>query len=339
MKYRSLGRTGVQVSALCLGAMNFGRTTGETDAFQILDAALDGGINFIDTSNNYNLGESERILGNWFKTAKRRNEVVLATKAFRRVGDLPNDEGGSRYHLIKACEDSLRRLQTDHIDLYQLHRPAFDIPQDETLRAFDDLVRSGKVRYIGSSTFPAWYLMEALATSERHNLVRYISEQPPYNLLDRRIENELIPFCQKHGLAVNPWSPIAGGILAGRYLEQGVYPDGSRAARVEAFQNRVTRRANQVAAQVAEMAQARSLTPAQLALLWVKEQPGITAPITGPRTLAHIKEALEIGDKSLSGEDRALFDALVHPGNVVADFHDSSTWMKARYADETEGEQ
>ncbi len=333
MQYRTLGRTGVKVSALCLGAMNFGGPTDEKEAIRILNTALEGGINFIDTSNNYNKGESECILGRWLVSSGRRDEIVLATKCFRPVGDLPNDEGGSRYHIIKACEDSLHRLQTDHIDLYQLHRPAFDIPQDETLRAFDDLVRSGKVRYIGSSTFPAWYLMEALATSERLNIARYISEQPPYNLLDRRIENELIPLCLEHGLAVIPWSPIGGGVLAGRYLDQDEPPAGSRAARAAVFRRRINSRANQIAAQLANMAQERGMTAAQLALLWVKEQPGITAPITGPRTLAHLQGALEIADKTLDESDRAIFDEIVPPGNDVTDYHDSSTWMKARLYD------
>ena len=176
--------------------------------------------------------------------------------------------------------------------------------------------------------------MESLAISERTNLIRYISEQPPYNLLDRRIENELIPLCQKYGLAVIPWSPIAGGILAGRYLDQGDYPDGSRAARSESFRMRVTRRANQVAVRLAQMAQERGLTVTQLALLWVKDQPGITAPITGPRTLGHLEDALGVADQTLDQADRPLFDALVHPGNVLSDFHDSSLWMKARYYDQ-----
>jgi aryl-alcohol dehydrogenase-like predicted oxidoreductase len=175
--------------------------------------------------------------------------------------------------------------------------------------------------------------MEALSISERQNFVRFVSEQPPYNLLDRRIENELIPLCQKYGLAVIPWSPIAGGILAGRYLDQDDYPGGSRAARSETFRARVTQRANQVALRLVEMAQERDLTVTQLALLWVKEQPGITAPITGPRTLAHLEDALGIADKTLDDADRHLFDELVHPGNVVSDFHDSSLWMKARYYD------
>lgn len=334
MQYRPLGRTGVQVSALCLGTMNFGDPTPDAEAQQILNAALEAGINFFDTSNSYNEGESELVLGRWFHSTGRRDEVILATKVFRPVGKSINDQGGSRYHILKACEDSLRRLQTDHIDLYQLHRPDFNIPQEETLRAFDDLVTSGKVRYIGCSTFPAWYLMEALSISERLNLVRYVSEQPPYNLLDRRIENELIPLCQKHGLAVIPWSPIAGGILAGRYPGKGEFPPGSRASRSEFFQARVTRRATQVAARLSQMAQERGLTATQLALLWVKDQPGITAPITGPRTLAHLEDALGIADKTLDDTDRSLFDGLVHPGNVVSDFHDSSLWMKARYYDQ-----
>ena len=330
MQYRPLGRTGVQVSALCLGAMNFGGSTPEDEAHQILNKALFAGINFIDTSNNYNQGESERVLGRWFQSSGRRQDVILATKVFRPVGPTINDQGASRYNIIRACENSLRHLQTDHIDLYQLHRPDFNIPQDETLRAFDDLVTSGKVRYIGCSTFPAWYLMEALSISERFKLVRYISEQPPYNLLDRRIENELIPLCQKYGLSVNPWSPIAGGILAGRYLDQDSFPAGSRAARSESFRTRVTQRANQVVLRLGEMADERGLTISQLALLWVKDQPGITAPITGPRTLAHLEDALGIADKTLDEADRPLFDALVHPGNAVADFHDTSLWMRAK---------
>ena len=163
MNYRPLGRTGVQVSPLCLGAMNFGGPTPENESIAILDRALDGGINFIDTANVYNAGESERIVGKALAANGRRDQIVLATKVYGKMGDGPNEQGVSRYHLLKACEDSLRRLQTDHIDLYQLHRPSLTVPQDETLRAFDDLVRSGKVRFIGCSTLPAWMVMEALA--------------------------------------------------------------------------------------------------------------------------------------------------------------------------------
>jgi aryl-alcohol dehydrogenase-like predicted oxidoreductase len=335
--YRSLGRTGVQVSPLCLGAMNFGTPTPEDEARRIIDAALDGGINFIDTANVYNAGASEEIVGRALKANGRRDEVVLATKVFSVVGSGPNDRGGSRYHIMKACEDSLRRLQTDHIDLYQLHRPSLEIPQDETLRALDDLVRSGKVRYIGASTFPAWLVMEALSVSERQNLARFISEQPPYNLLDRRIENELVPLAQRYGLALLPWSPLAGGILAGRYnaVEEGV-PSGSRLdrnGRESAFGERVTRRAVAAARALEGIARERGLTASQLALLWCKDQPGITAPIVGPRTMQQLTDALGILERALEDADRTRLDALNGPGSAVSDFHNSNPWMKARIQD------
>jgi len=334
MEYRPLGRTGVMVSPLCLGAMNFGDPTGKEESIAILGRALEAGINFIDTANVYNAGESERIVGQALKESGRRDQVVLATKVHGRMGDGPNEQGTSRYHILKACEDSLRRLQTGHIDLYQLHRPSLTVPVDETLRACDDLIRAGKVRYIGCSTYPAWMVMEALAVSERYGLARYISEQPPYNLLDRRVENELIPLCQKYGLAVLPWSPLAGGILAGLYPPDGQVPEGSRATRAgEFFRVRVTHKGREVAAKVGEMAQARGLTTAQLALLWVKDQPGVTSPIIGPRTMAHLEEAIAVMDMTLDDADRLRFDELVHPGNAVADFHNSNDWMKARITD------
>ena len=332
MEYRRLGRSGVMVSPLCLGTMNFGGSTDETESFAIMQKAVDAGINFFDTANLYNKGESERITGKFLKENGLRERVVLATKVFSRLGDLPNDGGGTRYHIIKACEDSLRRLQTDHIDLYQLHRPPLTHPQEETLRAFDDLIRAGKVRYIGCSTHPAWMVMEALALSERYGLNRYISEQPPYNLLDRRIENELVPLCQKYDLAILPWSPLAMGILAGRYPQIDNYPEDSRAKRWDSSQvkSRVTQRGIDVGQAVSNLAQERGLTASQLSLLWTKDQPGVTAPIIGPRTLAHVEDALAILDKTFEDTDRPLFDELVHPGTAVSDFHNSNDWMKAR---------
>jgi aryl-alcohol dehydrogenase-like predicted oxidoreductase len=331
MEYRSLGRSGVMVSPLCLGAMNFGGPTNEEDSFTILNRAQEAGLNFIDTANVYTSGASERIVGKFLKESGKRDQMVVATKVYSRVGNLPNDAGASRYHILKACEDSLRRLQTDHIDLYQQHRPSLTIPQDETLRAFDDLVRSGKVRYVGSSTFPAWMVMEALAISDRYGLTRFISDQSPYNLLDRRLENELIPLCLKHGLALLPWSPLGGGILAGRYSTSETFPEGSRATRAGAmYTERITRRGKEVAAEVAKMARERGMTASQLSLLWLKDQPGVTSPIIGPRTLAHLEDALTILDKTLDDADKSVFDALVHPGNAVADFFNSNEWMKAR---------
>ena len=329
MELRNLGRTGVKVSPLCLGAMNFGGPTGEEESFQIINRALDGGINFIDTANVYNAGESECIVGKALKENGKREMVVLATKVNGSMGEGPNQRGISRYHIVRAVEDSLRRLQTDRIDLYQLHRPALDIPQDETLRALDDLVSSGKVVYVGSSTFPAWMVMEGLAASEKHNLVRYESEQPPYNLLDRRIENELVPLALKYDLAILPWSPLAGGILAGRY-DNGI-PEGSRADRSGAmFRDRLSEKGLDVARQVGQMAKVRGMTTAQYALLWCMLQPGITAPIIGPRTMQHIESFLPVMDMTLSQDELQKFDELVHPGNAVADFHNSNDWMKAR---------
>ncbi len=278
MQYRILGRTGVTVSSLILGAMNFGGPTGKEESLAIIHRSLAAGINVIDTSNSYNDGESERIVGEALQQHGRRDQVVLATKVYNKTGEGVNDKGPTRFHMIKACEDSLRRLQTDYIDLYQLHRPPVNMPQDETLRAFEHLVSSGKVIYIGASTHPAWLVMEALAISERYGWARYISEQPPYNLLDRRIENELVPLCQRYGMAILPWSPLAGGILTGRYSLDGAIPEGSRGSRGGMFGDRITTRAREVAHQVAEMAKERGLTPAQLALLWVKDQPGVTRP-------------------------------------------------------------
>ncbi len=331
MDYRILGCSGLKVSPLCLGTMNFGGPTPEAEAIQIINRALEGGINFVDTADIYHAGESERIVGKALKENGRRDKIVLATKVYNRMGNGPNDEDLSRYHVIKACEDSLRRLQTDRIDLYQLHRPSAFVPQEETLRALDDLVQAGKVLYIGSTTFPAWMIMEGLAISQQYGWTRYISEQPPYNLLDRRIENELVPLALKYNLAIIPWSPIAMGILAGKYPPGDTAPPGSRLAEGRNLMNeRVNSPGREIGAKMVELARERNMTASQLALLWCKDQPGITAPITGPRTMAHLEEALPVLEMSLPDTDRPIFDTLVHPGNAVADFHNSAWWMKAR---------
>lgn len=336
MNYRLLGRTGVLVSPLCLGTMNFGNPTSAADSTVIIQRAIEAGINFIDTADMYQRGESERIVGQALKQLGLREQVFLATKGYNRMGDGPNDGGASRYHILRACEASLRRLQTDHIDLYQLHRPPpSHIPQDETLRALEDLVRSGKVLYIGSSTFPAWMLMESLSISERFGWARYVSEQPPYNLLDRRVENEMIPLCQKYGLAVLPWSPLAMGVLAGRYAHPADFPADSRASNWNnpLVNQRITRRGIAVGQKVAQMAAERGMTTSQLSLLWLKDQPGVTAPVIGPRTLQHLEDALPVLEMTLAESDCSLFDILVHPGTAVADFHNSNDWMKARIFD------
>jgi aryl-alcohol dehydrogenase-like predicted oxidoreductase len=232
---------------------------------------------------------------------------------------------------MRACEDSLRRLGTDYIDLYQLHRPSFDIPIDETLGALTDLVRQGKVRYIGSSTAPAWKVMEAVLVSETKGYVRFVSEQPPYNLLDRRIENELVPMCQAYGLGILPWTPLAMGVLAGRYADAENYPSGSRASlRGGIYAERVTARGIEVGDQFVGLAKERDISPAQLAVLWVKDQPGITAPLIGPRTLEQLEHFLPVMDMELDETIRLACDELVPPGSVVANFHNSAPWMKMR---------
>ncbi len=299
MDYRLLGRTGVRVSPLCLGTMNFGGVTNEDDSIRIIHAALDAGINFVDTANTYNDGQSEVVVGKALRD--RREKVVLATKVHFKVGDGPNDEGNSRLHILKACDDSLRRLQTDYIDLYQIHRPNMEIPVDETLGALTDLVRAGKVRYIGCSTHPAWLVMEALAVSERLHLARYVSEQPPYNLLDRRIENELIPLALRYQLAIMPWAPLAQGVLAGRYPANQPFAADSRAERLKGsiYAERVTSRGVEAGAKFAEIANRVGKTPGQLALTWCKDQPGITSPIVGPRTIEQLQELLPVLEMSV----------------------------------------
>ncbi len=331
--YRSLGRTGVQVSALCLGGDNFLNPTPEDESIRVIDRALDGGINFIDTSNSYMRGESERIIGKALRANGKRHQTVLATKVHYPVGDGPNERGNSRLHIMRAVEDSLCRLQTDYIDLYQTHRPDMAIPLDETLRALDDLVTQGKVRYIGSSTAPAWHVMEALMVSKLKGYVRFISEQSPYNLLDRRIENELIPMCQRHGLGVLAWSSMAMGILAGRYADADAPPADSRAAkRGGIYAERVTQRGIAVGNQFVKLAQEHAMSPAQLAVLWVKEQPGITAPLIGPRTVAQLEHLLPVLDMQLSDHLRVACDELVPPGSAVANFFNSAPWMKGKIA-------
>ena len=227
--YRLFGRTGVKVSPLTLGCMMFGRRTELDDSIRIIDRALDAGINLLDTANGYARGRSEEFTGEALKRNGKRGKIFLATKVHFPMSDEdPNQQGVSRRHIIEQAEASLRRLQTDYIDLYQIHRPHPEVAIDETLRALDDLVRSGKVRYVGSTTFAGWQVVEALWASEKLHLNRFVSEQPPYNLLDRRIERELLPVAKTFGLAIIPWSPIGGGLLTGKYQRGQPIPDDAR---------------------------------------------------------------------------------------------------------------
>ena len=345
MKYRTLGRTGLKVSPLGLGTSNFGDVTPAAEARRIIERTVDAGVNLIDLGHIYGDGKAERIVGSVLKETGRRHGVVISTKvspgefdndtglarSAHVAGHNPNEQGLSRAGILNACDAALQRLQTDHIDLYQTHRPDFGVPIDETLRAFDDLVRAGKVRYIGCSTYPAWSVMEALMVSEMKGYVRFSSEQSPYNLLDRRIENELIPLCRKHGLGILAWAPLGMGVLAGRYSDAAKYPEGSRADLLgKYYARRVTERAVRVGVEFAKLAAEAGITPAQLAILWCKDQPGITAPLIGPRRFEHVDELLAVQEMTLHPDIATACDALVPPGSAVSDFHNTSGWMKTR---------
>ncbi len=300
--------------------MNFGWGTSESDSLPILNRALDAGIFFWDTADVYGAGESERIVGHALQG--RRDEVFLATKGHGKMGDLPNNQGNSRAHLVKACEDSLKRLNVEHIDLYQIHRPQSSVPIDETLRALDDLVRSGKVRYIGTSTFAAYQLVESLWESERLGFNRFVTEQPPYNLLDRRIERELLPFCAKYGFGVIPWSPLAGGVLTGKYRRDQSAPEGSRYKDGKFREGKQINDATwRVVEGVAQIAQDKGVAMDAFALAWVGAQATISSPIIGPRTLEQLEDNLKALDVNICDEDNARVDELIPPGTHVAEYY------------------
>jgi aryl-alcohol dehydrogenase-like predicted oxidoreductase len=329
LEYRSLGRTGVKVSPMCIGSFNFSDPTPEDEAHRIVERALAAGINFFDTADSYHDGESERLLGKSIAMLRARQQVVIISKSYFPTGPGPNERGNSRLHILRSCEASLRRLGTDYIDVFLLHRPSFDMAHDESLGALDDLVRQGKVRYIGCSLYPAWKVMEGLMVSESRGMARYVLEQPPYNLLDRRIENELVPLCLSHGLGIAPFAPLAQGVLAGRYSEATRFPADSRAARLGGtYAGRVNQRGIEVGRAIAALAQQHGISAAELALLWVKDQPGITAPVFGARTLAQLEQVLPVLEMRLAPELGAAIDELVAPGSAVTDYHNSSGWMK-----------
>ena len=326
MELRPLGRTGIKVSNLCLGCMMFGGRTSAPDAADIIDRAIDAGINFLDTANVYSRGRSEEATGDALRRNGKRHEVILATKVHGVMGEGPNERGNSRRHVIEQCEASLRRLQTDYIDLYQIHRPDPEIPIDETLRALDDLVRSGKVRYLGTSTFAAWQLMESLWVSKELGLNRFVCEQPPYNLLDRRIERELLPMARTYGIAVIPWSPLGGGLLTGKYSRNEPPPEDSRFANYQANpmqRRRMNDRIFDTIDGLLPIAQAKGTTLSQLALAWCMQQPGVTSPIIGPRTMEQLEDNLKAVDVAISDEERREIDHVIRPGQMVSPFYEA----------------
>lgn len=327
MDYRLLGRTGVKVSPLCLGCMMFGGKTNAEDSYAIIDRAIAAGLNFLDTANVYSRGRSEEVTGEALKRNGKRQSIVLATKVHGVMADNePNASGNSRRHIIEQCEASLRRLQTDYIDLYQIHRPQSDIPIDETLRAMDDLIRAGKVRYIGTSTFEAWQVVESLWVAKELHLNRFICEQPPYHILDRRIERGLIPVARTYGLAVIPWSPLAGGLLTGKYDRNTPPPADSRFADVATnprLQARMVADVFDVVDGLKPLAQEKNCTLSQLALAWCVQQPGVTSPIIGPRTMEQLEDNLGALNVGITDSDRAAIDQLVPPGRMASPFYEA----------------
>jgi aryl-alcohol dehydrogenase-like predicted oxidoreductase len=331
MNLRNLGTTGVKVSPLCLGAMMFG-AWGETDhdkSIAIIDRALDAGINFIDTADVYSRGESEEIVGKALAGGKRDN-VILATKIHGTMGDDPNEFGNSRRWIVKEVENSLRRLKTDWIDLYQIHRPEQDTNIDETLGALSDLVHAGKVRYIGSSTFPASQIVEAQWVAERRGRERFVCEQPPYSILIRSVENDILPTCQRHGMGVIPWSPLAGGWLSGKWrLDAPEEQLKSRRSAMMASRYDLSIPGNQrkleAADALAKLADEAGITLIEMALAFVIRHPAVTAAIIGPRTIEHLESQLTAAEIELSDEVLDKIDEIVPPGTVVN--QDDTGWI------------
>jgi aryl-alcohol dehydrogenase-like predicted oxidoreductase len=313
----------------CLGAMTFGWKTEAPDAERIVDRFLDQGGNFIDTANVYGRGKSETILGDILAREGVRDRVFLATKVHGRMADdSPNAWGNTRFHIMRACEESLERLQTDHIDLYQIHRPQSAVPIDETLRALDDLIRQGKVRYIGTSTYAAWQVVESLWASKELGLNRFVCEQPPYHILDRRIERELLPMCRTYGTAVIPWSPLAGGKLTGKYRRGHSAPANSRED-----PGKFSEHTWRVLDGLESLCRGKGCTMTAFANAWVAAQPGVTSPILGPNSIAQLDDNLAANSVTITDEDRKRVDELVPPGTNVegqnyynADFGPDARW-------------
>src|SRR5438105_4436619 len=317
MEYRQLGRTGVQVSELCLGTMMFGAwgNADHEDSIRIIHAALDAGINFVDTADVYSHGESEEILGKALEG--RRDRVVLATKFHGSMGDDPNERGNSRRWIMQEVDASLRRLRTDWIDLYQVHRPEPDTDVDETLGALTDLVRAGKIRYLGSSTFPAHAIVEAQWAAERRGRERFVCEQPPYSILVRGIEAAVLPVCAAYGMAVIPWSPLAGGWLSGRYRKGKEAPQSTRAERIpQRFDLSLpdNQRKLEAADRLGALADEAGISLIHLALAFVLEHPAVTAPIIGPRTMEQLESQLGATEVELDTELLDRIDEIVPPG-------------------------
>jgi len=314
MEYRNLGNSGLRVSLVGIGCNNFGARM-DADAVQrVVDAALDHGINLFDTANTYGQGQSEELLGK--ALGRRRHEVVIATKFGNPLGEGVYNSGASRKYIVKACEDSLRRLGTDYIDLYQVHNPDPRTPIEETLRALDDLVRDGKVRYIGHSNFAGWQAVEAHYVAERHNLERFISAQNEYSLLNRRIERELVPACEKYGLGILPYFPLASGLLTGKYRRGEPPPEGTRLAKMQPMAQRLlTDRNWDIVEKLQSFAESRGHTLLELAFGWLATKPYISSVIAGATSPEQVAANVAAASWRLTPEEMAEVDEITRPGN------------------------
>lgn len=312
MKYTNLGRSGLKVSRLCLGTMNFGPHTTDEDSFAIMDAAIDAGINFFDTANVYGWkigqGVTEKIIGRWLtQGGGRREKIVLATKVYGRMGDGPNERRLSAYHIRRACEESLARLQTDHIDLYQMHHIDRETPWEEIWQAMEQLVREGKVLYVGSSNFAGWHITQAQCTAQSRHFLGLISEQSLYHLNARMIELEVIPACEEYGIGIIPWSPLAGGLLAGAVKKA---KSGRRSSKD--MQNRLEKDFEKIEAYEKFCADFGE-DPATLALAWLLHQPAVDSPIIGPRTLEQLEGCIRSLDVRMTKKTMSALDE-IFPG-------------------------
>jgi aryl-alcohol dehydrogenase-like predicted oxidoreductase len=320
MEYRNLGESGLKVSTLCLGGMTFGEpddtsfmhqvSSDEETAMAMMNRALDAGINFIDTADVYgNDGLSERVMGKWLARDGRRDELVLATKFRFRMRQGPNGSGASRYRIVKTVEDSLRRLETDRIDLYQIHMQDIDVPEEEVVRALDDLVRQGKVLYVGCSNYAAYRLMRSLWIADDRNTSRFVALQAQYSLVERALEREHVPLCLEHGLGILPWSPLAGGFLTGKYRKGQPPPDGSRLAKWEDRLKQFDKERNwKILAALDAVAKELEAEPAQVALAWLLGRPAVTSVIFGARTVAQLESNLKAAALALNDAHRAALD-------------------------------
>ncbi len=322
MEYRKLGQSGLMVSELCLGTMTFGNEADEQTSKRITDRFVEAGGNFVDTANVYSRGVSEEITGRVIRDY--REDVVVATKFRFPMGEGPNDSGASRKHIISACEASLRRLDTDYIDLYQIHCWDSSTPIEETLSALDDLVRAGKVRYIGCSNFTGWQIEKSVRVSEREGLARFDCLQPQYSLVVRDIEHEVLPVSREEGLGVIPWSPLAGGFLTGKYSREDAPPENTRMASWgDTWKRHATSDKFDIVDRVCEIADSRGKEPAQIALSWVKDRPGVTSPIIGARNVEQLDKNLgatgwSLEERELDSLEEVSAMSYAYPYNMIA---------------------